>query len=125
MKSMKIAVSKGSFNDEMATKLADPSNEIIRFDNVSDLYQALISGKADALVEDVVLAGYNIKNTYKDLKTAGDLLSVDSIGIGTRRGDQMLLNWINGFVFDLLSSGKMKEICTSYGVDYHPVNYEY
>jgi len=125
MKGMKIAVSKGSFNDELATKLADPSNEIIRFDNVSDLYQALQVGKADAIVEDVVLAGYNIENTYKNMKTVGDLLSVDSIGMGVRRGDQVYLNWLNGFVFDLLSSGKMAEICAKYGVDYYPVNNVY
>ena len=125
MKGMKIAVSKGSFNDELATKLADPSNEIIRFDNVSDLYQALQDGKADAIVEDVVLAGYNIENTYKNMKTVGDLLSVDSIGMGVRKGDQVFLNWLNGFVFDLLSSGKMDEICEKYGVDYYPVNYVY
>ena len=125
MKGMKIAVSKGSFNDEVATKLAGATNEIIRFDNVSDLYQALKSGKADAIVEDVVLAGYTIKNMYPELKTVGDLLSIDVWGMGVRRGDQIFLNWLNGFIFDLCSSGKMAEICAKYGVDYNTVNYAY
>jgi len=121
-----IAVSKGSFNDELATKLAGGiAKDIIRFDNVSDCYQALKDGKAQAIVEDVVLAGYMIKNQYPFMKTVGDLLSVDTWGIGVRRGDQVWLNWINGFVFDLLSSGEMKAICEKYGVQYSPVHYVY
>ena len=125
MEGMRIAVSKGSLNDEMATKMAGDNNEIFRFDNVSDVYQALIDDKADALVEDVVLAGYNINNMYPDLTTMGELLNIDALGIGIRRGDQIFLNWLNGYVFDLLSSGKMAEICAKYGVDYNPVNYAY
>ena len=120
-----IAVSKGSFNDELATKLVPDAKEIIRFDNVSDVYTALQSGKADAVVEDVVLAGYVTKNQYPNLKVAGDPLSIDTWGIGARRGDQLWLNWLDGFVFDLLSSGKMQEICAKYGVTYSPVNYVY
>ena len=122
---LRISVSKGSLNDELATKLAGDKNEILRFDNVSDVYQALIDDKADALVEDVVLAGYNIKTQYQGLTTAGELLSVDAVGIGIRRGDQIFLNWLDGYVFDLLSSGKMADICAKYGVDYNPVNYVY
>lgn len=120
-----IAVSKGSFNDELATELIPGAKEIIRFDNVSDVYTALQSGKADAVVEDVVLAGYVTKNQYSNLKVAGDPLSTDFWGIGARRGDQMWQNWVNGFVFDLLTSGKMEEICAKYGVTYSPVNYVY
>lgn len=120
-----IAVSKGSFNDELATKLIPGAKEIIRFDNVSDVYTALQSGKADAVVEDVVLAGYVTKNQYANLKVAGDPLSTDFWGIGVRRGDQLWRNWLDGFVFDLLTSGKMEEICAKYGVTYSPVNYSY
>jgi len=121
-----VAVSKGSFNDEIATKLVGKTaKSIIRFDNVSDLYEALKSGKADAIVEDVVLAGYVTKNHYPYMKVTGDLLSIDTWGIGVRRGDQIWLNWINGFVFELLASGDMKQICEKYGVTYSPVHYEY
>lgn len=125
LEGMRIAVSKGSLNDEMATEIAGDKNEIIRFDNVSDVYQALIDDKADAMVEDVVLAGYNIKNQYTNLETVGDLLNVDALGIGIRRGDQIFLNWLDGYVYDLLTTGKMAEICAKYGVDYNPVNYAY
>ena len=59
---MRIAVAKGTMNDEFATELAGDKNEIQRYDNVSDVYMALTSGKADALVEDAALAGYTIKN---------------------------------------------------------------
>jgi len=121
-----VAVSKGSFNDELATKLVGKTaKSIIRFDNVSDLYEALKDGKADAIVEDVVLAGYVTKNHYSYMKVTGDLLSIDTWGIGVRRGDQIWINWINGFIFELLSSGGMKQICEKYGVTYSSVNYEY
>lgn len=125
MEGMKIAVSKGTMNDELATALAGDKNEIQRYDNVSDVYMALTTGKADALVEDVALAGYTIQNDYPGLYTTGELLSVDVTGIGVRRGDQILLNWLNGYIFDLLSSGRMKTICDEYGVTYYPAHFEY
>ncbi|HBG02294.1 MAG TPA: amino acid ABC transporter substrate-binding protein [Firmicutes bacterium] len=121
-----IAVSKGSFNDELATALAgDKVKSILRLENVSDLYAALNTGKVEAVVEDVLLAGYITKNQYPNLKVAGDLLSDDIQGIGVRRGDQIWLNWINGFVFDLLVSGEMKAICEAYGITYTPVHFVY
>lgn len=122
----RIAVSKGSFNDELATELAgDIAKSILRFENVSDLYAALNTNKVEAVVEDVVLAGYIIKNQYPNLKVAGELLSNDLQGIGVRRGDQIWINWINGFILDLHSSGGMKAICEKYGVTYTPVHFVY
>lgn len=125
MEGMRIAVAKGTMNDEFATELAGDKNEIQRYDNVSDVYMALTSGKADALVEDAALAGYTIKNDYPNLYTAGELINVDVTGIGVRRGDQILLNWLDGYVFDLLSSGRMEDICDKYGVTYYPAHFEY
>jgi polar amino acid transport system substrate-binding protein len=126
LKGKSIAVSKGSFNDEIITGLAgNTAKSIVRFENVSDLYQSLKSGKVDAMVEDVVLAGYMTKTQYPELKVAGNLLSNDLQGIGVRRGDQIWLNWINGFLMDLCSSGQMKDICAKYGVTYSQVNFPY
>lgn len=126
LKGKRIAVSKGSFNDELATELAgDIAREILRFENVSDLYAALTTNKVEAIVEDVVLAGYITKNQYPGLKVAGELLSVDIQGIGLRRGDSIWRNWVSGFVFDLLTSGEMQEICAKYGVTYSPVHFVY
>lgn len=126
LKGKTIAVSKGSFNDEIITKIAGKTaKEIIRFENVSDLYQSLKIGKADAIVEDVVLAGYMTKTDYPEFKVTGDLLSNDLQGIGVRRGDQIWINWINGFLLDLCSSGQMADICAKYGVAYSQVNFPY
>jgi len=126
LKGKTIAVSKGSFNDEVITAIAGKTaKEIIRFENVSDLYQSLKAGKVEAIVEDVVLAGYMTKNDYPEFKVTGDLLSNDLQGIGVRRGDQIWLNWINGFLLDLCSSGQMKDICAKYGVTYSQVNFAY
>lgn len=125
MNGMKIAVAKGTMNDEYATELAGDKNEILRYDNVSDVYMALNTGKVDALVEDVALAGYTIKREFPSLTTVGELLNVDVTGIGIRRGDQILLNWLDGYVFDLLSSGRMQAICDKYGVDYYPASFEH
>ena len=126
LKGKRIAVSKGSFNDELATELAgNVARSILRFENVSDLYAALNTNKVEAIVEDVVLAGYITKNQYQNLKVAGDLLSNDIQGIGVRRGDQIWINWINGFILDLHSNGGMKAICDNYGVTYTPVHFVY
>lgn len=125
LKGKNICVSKGSFNDVLATELVGRDANIIRFDNVSDIYQALKIGKADVVIEEAVLAGYNIKTHYPDFKLVGDLLNADPWGIGVQRGDQIWLNWINGFVYRLLTSGDMKNICENYNVPYKKVNYEY
>lgn len=125
LKGKNIAVSKGSLHDEVITKLVGNTANIIRLDNVSDLYTALDSGKADAMVEDIILAGYTIKTLYPDMHVIGDLIVQDAIGIGIRRGDQLFLNWINGFIFKMTTAGQMKDIDTKYGITYYPVNNVY
>ena len=122
----KVGVAKGSINDEIATKeVGKTAKSIVRFDYLSDLYQALDACKVDAIIESPVNSGYIIKNKYPYFKMVGDLLNFNTWGIGVRRGDQIWLNWINGFVFDLLSSGDMKRICEKYGVPYYPLHFVY
>ena len=89
------------------------------------LFSVLKTYPTFTLLEDVVLAGYITKNQYQNLKVAGDLLSNDIQGIGVRRGDQIWINWINGFILDLHSNGGMKAICDNYGVTYTPVHFVY
>jgi len=120
-----ICVSKGSFNDVLATELVGSAANIMRFDNVSDIYEALKVGKADVIIEEATLGGYIINTHYPDFKLVGDLLNADPWGIGVQRGDQIWLNWINGFIYRLLSSGDMKHICEKYNVPYKKVHFEY
>jgi polar amino acid transport system substrate-binding protein len=121
-----IAVVKGTLNDEIATRLmGDTAKDILRFDNISDVFLALEQGKAEAIVEDFVLIAYTAKTKSPWMKTAGDAFSNDFIGIGVRRGDQDWLNWINGFVFELLTSGEMKKILAKYDLEGLPVNFTY
>jgi len=126
LKGKTIAVAKGSLNDELATSLAGKTaKDILRFDNVSDVFQALELGKADVVIEDVT-AIYIIKDQHPDFKAVGSLLSADYEGIGIYPGDQRWLNWVNGFVeFNLLRNGQMKDICSKYGIIYSPVNSVY
>ncbi len=127
LKGKTIAVAKGSFNDQLITQLAgSTAKDILRFDNVSDAYEALKEGKADAVCEDALGTAYLIKTQYPTLKIVGSLLSNDYEGIGVYPGDQRWLNWVNGFVeFDLLRNGEMKNILNKYGMPYTPVNTVY
>lgn len=121
-----VAVVKGTLNDEIATNLmGGTAKDILRFDNVSDVFKALEQGKADAIVEDFVYISYTGKTKLPWLKSAGDAFSNDFIGIGVDRDDQAWLNWMNGFVFELLTSGTMKKILTKHDLEALPVNFVY
>lgn len=119
-----LAVAKGSSHDESGTEiLGGLVKEILRFENVSDLYLALRDGKADAIAEDIGNAGYIIQQKYPQFKVTGQMLNEESYGIGVRRGDQIWLNWINGFIFDIICSGELYQIYDKYGLKYTPKHY--
>ncbi len=121
-----VGVLKGSLNDQIATELIAPiAKEVLRFEDLSDLMRALEQNKVQAIVEDFVILVYNQKTKYPFVQSAGDAFSNDFIGIGSNREDQVWLNWIDGFVFEMLTSGKFAQILEKYELDSLPVNYEY
>ena len=89
---------------------ANPGIEILRFDDYSSLLQAMVSGQIDAM------GGGDYGEIYLRKGSKGEEyeqkfpLRAAHFGIGIRRGNPELLQWLNTFVYAIKNTGELDAI---------------
>lgn len=93
-------------------KEEDPNTEVKIFDGVGEAFMELEKGSADAVINDLPVTAYYIKTTGKDkVKMVGELFSADEqYGIGVKKGNTEVLNFINEGLKRIKDNGKYDEI---------------
>lgn len=119
LKGKKVGVGIGS-NYEQIVNDFDPNNkiEVKTYEVLLDTLNDLAIGRIDAALNDKLVAGINIKKTDLDLKLAGEPVKKVVNGIVLRKGNEQLLNKINGALQEMKQDGTLKEISKKwFGVD--------
>lgn len=105
----KVAVARGSTNDNIITH-DYPKATPERFDSIADTLQALKSGKVDAAMETYYV-------THKDASKSKQLealdvppIKPDLISMGVMPSQQRWLNYLNNFIRNLISQGKLNKL---------------
>lgn len=99
----KIAVQKGTTNEEQALKFTKPEL-VLTYNDYEKATQALLSGKADAIFADLTGAkGIISKNP--GLKVASDPFTNEQYGVVVRKGSEDLVTEINWVLNDLRQQG--------------------
>jgi len=93
LKGKKIAVQKGTTNEEQALIYTD-SDLVLLYENFNDATEALLTGKADAIFTDLTNAKGAI-DEYKDLKIASDPFTSEFYGVVFRKGETDLVQSVN------------------------------
>ncbi len=97
LKGKKLVLTKGTTADIFFTKkISEGLNvETLKFDNVTESFQALKDGRGDAYVNDnLLLFGWAAKNpTFKVLNTK--LEEPSPIAPAVKKGNKELLDWVN------------------------------
>lgn len=103
----RVAVIKGTTQDQTITDTV-PKAKLQRFDKSADAFLALKQGAVDAMVEDGNWLTYQTKTNpgFQVVVDPQFNTLVDYNSIGVQRGDQEWLNWVNMFVFELVSSNE-------------------
>jgi polar amino acid transport system substrate-binding protein len=99
-----VAVPKGS-TQAAALQKVNPKANILNFDTTDQCIQAVLSGQADAMVEDTNIDIYAAK-VYPTQVTAAGLLPLEYRALGLRIGDPVWQNWLNLFLFNYITSGE-------------------
>lgn len=110
LKGMKVGVPRGTIPDTLLTRMALPDVQIVRFDDEATSLQALASGQVDALGSSTTaLVVLNRGKTQKEFERKLTLVE-NHFGIGVRRGQFDLLQWLNSFVYAIRINGELNAI---------------
>lgn len=107
----RIGAVKGT-TGEQALHTRFPKAQVVAYDDIPLALTALRNGNVNAITQDSsilvgLLAGAPDKAKFKILP---DLLSREDIGVGVRKGDKALLDFVNGALLDLEKSGEAAKI---------------
>ncbi|MCO5093377.1 transporter substrate-binding domain-containing protein [Bosea sp. (in: a-proteobacteria)] len=110
LKGLKVGVPRGTIPDNLLTKMALPDVQIVRFDDEATSIQALVSGQVDALGSSTTaLLVLNRGKAQKEFERKLTLVE-NHFGIGIRRGQSDLLQWLNTFVYAIRANGELNAL---------------
>jgi len=111
LKGLKVGVPRGAMQDLILTPLAEAKGiNLQRFDDEATGLQALISGQVDVAGTGLlVYRTLNRNDPGKNYETKIVLRPLH-FGIGVRRGDTDLLQWLNTFVYAIKNNGELEAI---------------
>jgi polar amino acid transport system substrate-binding protein len=106
----KTAVTRDTIEDRELTKIAPQGAEIVRFDDNDATASAFLSGNAQLIATgNVVVAALLKQNPQRKIESKFRIKESPA-GIGVRRGEPDLLNWLNVFVFHKKLGGDLDRL---------------
>ncbi|MBN2643252.1 MAG: amino acid ABC transporter substrate-binding protein [Victivallales bacterium] len=84
--------------------------KVVLFDDFDKLFQALISDKIDAIINEIPVNIYYMNKYAGDLKSVGERLTREYIGFGLPQGAESLEKCINKGINNVMASGKYSQI---------------
>ena len=113
---LKVGVTRGTGEDGLLTAQAEanPGIEILRFDDYASISQAMLSGQIDAM------GGGDYGDIYLKKSAKGDdfelkyVLKTFYFGIGVRKDNLQLLQWLNTFIFTVRQDGTLDALSQKY-----------
>ncbi|QIG47757.1 transporter substrate-binding domain-containing protein [Nordella sp. HKS 07] len=117
LKGLKVGVPRGTIPDLLLTKMALPDVEIMRFDDEATSIQALVTGQVDALGSSTTaLLVLNRGKAEKEFESKITLVE-NHFGIGMRRGQDDLRQWLNTFIYAIKTNGELNAIARKWTND--------
>jgi polar amino acid transport system substrate-binding protein len=117
MKGRTVAVVKGSTNADVLREHG-VDVKVAEFDSSQAAVLAVKQGQADAMVEDSNYLQYQAKLNPGLQVVTSNLVPLEYNAFGVKQGDQVWVDYLNQFLFDLSASGKNVELYRKwFGVD--------
>jgi polar amino acid transport system substrate-binding protein len=106
----RVGVPRGASQDLVLTESAPRSAEIMRFDDEATGLQALISGQIDLAGTGLLVHRSLNRNDPSKEYEVKLILRPLHFGIGIRKGEIELLQWLNTFVYYIKNTGELEAI---------------
>jgi polar amino acid transport system substrate-binding protein len=110
LKGLKVGVTRGALEDGALTTLNPEGMELLRFDDGPSVAQALLSGQIDAMGGGDYGEIYLRKGAQGEEYEQKFPLRAAHFGIGIRKGNPELLQWLNTFVYQIKNTGELDAI---------------
>jgi len=108
LKGLKVGVGRGSVQDSLITRALGDTAHIMRFDDSTGSFQAMLTGQVDAIGEGA-LSGSRIFRDYPDIEKKFVLLQQPN-GITMRKDQWNLHQWVNTFIYFIKNNGELNAI---------------
>jgi polar amino acid transport system substrate-binding protein len=117
LKGKKIACKTSTVSGEYAESIKDKYGFTIDYFEGSDtMYQAVVTGSADACVEDFSVIGWAIESEKVGLKILTEPVNVKGYGFAVKKGQNAeLLKMFDDGLANIKKSGEYKKILAKYG----------
>ena len=99
---------------DSAPEFKDSVKEVIEFKDNVMAFMDLDSKGIDAVIVDMVVAGYSISTKYHDFVMLEEALSTEEYGIGFRKNDNALRNEVQKILEEMAADGTVAEISTKW-----------
>jgi polar amino acid transport system substrate-binding protein len=107
---LRVAVPRGTVQDDILTGANIPNINIMRFDDDSAAIQAMLSGQVDVVgAGSLVYQQMNNRQPGKDYENKITLRAYHQ-GVGVRRGEADLLQWLNTTIYFMKNNGELDAI---------------
>jgi polar amino acid transport system substrate-binding protein len=88
-----------------------PSATLLTGKDYGEMVQMVLDGKANAMVADYPICVFSVfRHPDQDLVALMPPLNYEPIGVAVRKGDPLLVNWVENFLNYLEGSGEMKRM---------------
>ncbi|MCV9938295.1 transporter substrate-binding domain-containing protein [Boseaceae bacterium BT-24-1] len=106
----RVGVTRGTTGDMALSKLEVSAIEIVRFDDEATNMTAFASGQVDIVVQEpAVIKRVAEQNSKREIEQKFTIAEFD-VGIGLRKNDAELTDYINSWVRANLANGRLNEI---------------
>ncbi len=107
---LRIAATRGTTNDVELTKVAPATASIVRFDDEATTLTSVTSGQLKVVAQNPQMVKLmNEKTPGLDLEQKFVLKQIQ-FGIGMRKDEPALKDWINGWIKNNLGNGKLNQL---------------
>ena len=112
-----VAAKTGTVSADYTESIKDQYGfEITYFEDSPSMYQAVVSGSADACFEDFSVIGWAIKNDGTELQTVGEVVNPGYYGFAVKKGENAeLIKMFNAGLKNIKESGTYEELLAKYG----------
>jgi polar amino acid transport system substrate-binding protein len=111
LKGLRVGVPRGAMQDLILTPVADDKGiKLSRFDDEATALQAIISGQIDLVGTGLLVNRTLNRNDPGKEYEVKIVLRPLHFGIGIRRGQTELLQWLNTFVYQIKNNGELDAI---------------
>ena len=111
----RVVLTRGATAEALVNKLEPPPQQVLKMEQISELFAVMQAGRADAALQDIALLQPFVSK-HPEYKLVGGLLNEEPWGVGMRKDDVETVKWVNESIAKYRQSGKFDAMLNKWGL---------